>query len=181
MFLVITGGSGSGKSEYGEERAVSLAQGAPLLYVAAMEPFSEEARERIARHRAMREGKGFVTIEQYRDIGNLIVPKEATVLLECMSNLLANEMYADTKREREEIPIWKRLSKEVAGLGKRCRNLIVITNEVFSDGVDYEEETERYIQYLANINAELFYNADEVYEAVYGIPVLLKKKGNGNK
>ena len=37
MLMVITGGSGSGKSEFAEKQAVRLAKGGPLYYLATMQ------------------------------------------------------------------------------------------------------------------------------------------------
>ena len=93
MFVTITGGASSGKSELGENIARHF--GGNLLYIATMEPFGEEGKQRVKRHRALRQGKGFETLEVYRDLdGALAEPlirKADTVLLECMLNLLANE------------------------------------------------------------------------------------------
>ena len=68
VLYIVTGGSGSGKSEYAENLAVRLAKGQALYYVAAMQPCGEEGQERIRRHRALRAGKGFETIECYTNI-----------------------------------------------------------------------------------------------------------------
>lgn len=58
MMILITGGSGSGKSAYAEQTV--LAQGAARrYYIATMRPWDEECRRRIARHRQMRADKGF--------------------------------------------------------------------------------------------------------------------------
>lgn len=106
MILLVTGGSASGKSEYAENRALQLAktEQKKLIYLAAMKPFGEEAAKRIERHRQLRAGKGFETVERYTDIEGLCrdgsleaetfrqKAKDAVVLLECMSNLAANEM-----------------------------------------------------------------------------------------
>lgn len=61
MFTLVTGGSGSGKSEYAESLADSWND--PKIYVATMMPFDEETGKKIQRHRAMRRDKGFVTVE----------------------------------------------------------------------------------------------------------------------
>ena len=45
MFLLVTGGAASGKSEYAEQRAMQAA--APRVYLATMEPFGAEAQRRI--------------------------------------------------------------------------------------------------------------------------------------
>ena len=54
-------------------------------------------------------------------------------------------------------------------------NLVIVTNEVFSDGVRYDASTMLYIDRLGAINAALADMADEVIEVVAGIA--LPKKG----
>ena len=61
MVILVIGGSGSGKSEYAEGRCVQL-NTKEKLYIATMEPFGEESLARIARHRRLRQGKGFDTL-----------------------------------------------------------------------------------------------------------------------
>ena len=56
MLIYVYGGSGSGKSAYAEQRIVASGE-KKRYYVATMEPFGTEGRRRIARHRALREGK----------------------------------------------------------------------------------------------------------------------------
>ena len=158
MLYLITGGSASGKSEYAEavaqRRRSSLGEGAGLYYLAAMYPEGAEARERIARHQKMRAGKGFHTLECYTGLARLRgqVPAGSALLLECMSNLLANEMYrregslgvrpegglSRLERTAEEI-ILEPLFEMAEG-----SEWVVVTNEVFSDGVRYDRETDRY-------------------------------------
>ena len=94
-----------------------------------------------------------------------------TVLLECMSNLTANEMYQEKGSGDhcvEEILAGIRHVKE------QCRNLIIVTNEIFSDGMDYDEETRRYQKYLGEINVRMASMADLVAEVVYSIPLIHK-------
>ncbi len=65
MFVLVVGGSGSGKSAYAEELAVSLSSpGMERYYLAAMQVFDQEGQRRVERHRTLRQGKGFLTIEQ---------------------------------------------------------------------------------------------------------------------
>ena len=48
---------------------------------------------------------------------------------------------------------------------------MIVTNEIFSDGILYEEESEQYKKELGQINQKLAEMAEEVVEVVYGIPV----------
>lgn len=56
----------------------------------------------------------------------------------------------------------------------KCENLVIVSNEIFSDGNKYDVDTEDYIKNLAIINKELSIMADEVIEIVYGIEVRIK-------
>ena len=53
MLVVVTGGSGSGKSAFAEETVLSLGE-ARRIYIATMQAFDEESHRRIRRHRHMR-------------------------------------------------------------------------------------------------------------------------------
>ena len=94
MLELVTGGSGSGKSAFAEDRVLSFGE-SRRIYIATMQAFDEESHRRIRRHRRMRSGKGFETIERYTELDELILPKNCVVLLECMSNLVANEMFEE--------------------------------------------------------------------------------------
>ena len=67
-------------------------------YIATMQAFDEESRARIAKHRKARSGKGFETIEQGTHLETVCLPGGCTALLECMSNLVANEVFAPEGR-----------------------------------------------------------------------------------
>ena len=185
MFWLITGGSGSGKSEYAEQAAADMGQ-LPLYYIATMRVWDEEGEARVRKHRLQREGKGFCTLERFTDLKSLELPEEGgTVLLECLSNLTANEFYDRTGMDFSSSPgktdaaaAEKETEEEILQgiyhILSRCRNLIAVTNEVFSDGIQYPEETEMYIRILGNVNRRLAARADRVTEVVCGIPVPVK-------
>lgn len=63
MFVLIIGTPDSGKSERAERLISDLAGDYPKFYIATMIPYGEEGKSRVEKHRAMREGKGFETIE----------------------------------------------------------------------------------------------------------------------
>ncbi len=172
MFEVVFGASGSGKSEYAENLACALAgENERKYYIAAMMPYGSEGRKRIARHRELRRGKGFTTIEQQRNIsqvlGKIENPHNSTLLIECMSNLVANEMFDEDGHS-------EKIFEECRTIIKKCSNIVVVTNDVFSDGCSYNDKTRAYIECLAGINRQLFNAADHVTEVVYSVPVKWK-------
>ena len=69
-----------------------------------MLPFGEEGRLRVQRHRRMRRDKGFETVECYTNLSGLEIPEGCAVLLECVSNLTANEMYQEEGAGRKNLP-----------------------------------------------------------------------------
>ena len=169
MLILLTGGSGCGKSSYAEALCMKLSM--PRYYIAAMRPFGEESLRKIARHNTMRRGKGFETIERYTDISSLRLPERGTALLECICNLTANEMFDENGTFEDPA---ERVLRGVDALAAPCSHLIVVTNDVGSDGFSYEEGTAAYIRALGRINAELARKADHVYELVCGIPIVRK-------
>ena len=50
MMILVTGGSGSGKSAFAEDCVVSCGE-TERIYIATMYPFDEESRRRVQRHR----------------------------------------------------------------------------------------------------------------------------------
>ncbi len=166
MFTLVIGGAASGKSEYAESRVVRLPE--RRIYLATMRPWDQECRARIARHRRLRQDKGFETLERYTDLAGAEVPAGANVLLECMSNLTANELYDPEGGGQEAV------LRGVDALLARCGHLTVVTNEVFSGGAACEEDTLRYLRTLARINRLLAARADTVAEVICGLPNYLK-------
>ena len=178
MMTLVIGGSGSGKSAWAEDFLVSCLAGKRAYYVAAMRVSDEESRERVQRHRRMRAGKGFLTLEQPTDAHRAAErmegqPEDKTALLECVSNLTANEMFSAWPPLPEEETAGKLLS-DLEGLERAVSHLVVVTNNVFEDGRIYEETTMAYLRAMGRINAGLARRAERVVEVVCGIPLFLK-------
>ena len=170
MMTVVTGGSGSGKSAFAEDKILSFGPG-KRIYIATMHPYDEESHKRVARHRKMRAGKGFETVECYTGLKNLDFPENAVVLLECMSNLAANEMFEEKGAGEKTV---EAVLEGIKKLSSQVRHLVIVTNEIFSDGMVYDKETENYQRLLGRINAYLAEISDVCYEVVYGIPLRIK-------
>ena len=184
MITLITGGSGSGKSAYAEKYIcrVSNENGyKEKYYIATMQVFDDEGQRKIDRHRRLRAGKGFITIEQPRDIKKAVEKLQSenylktgrSALLECMSNLVANEMFQEEGAHENTV---EAVLKGVRHIREQAGNLVIVTNEIFSEAADYQGETELYQEYLGQINQKIAEIADQVVEVVYGIPVYHKNK-----
>lgn len=189
MITLVLGGSGSGKSAYAEHLLDGKTN---KYYIATMQVYDAEGEKKVARHRRLRAGKGFVTIEQPRDIGEVDFSKRAQqameppdragqnvterprcALLECMSNLVANEMFAENKiRLRDEVTA--QILDGIEALNRQLEHLLIVTNNVFEDGISYEETTAEYIEVMGQVNERLAAMADTVIEVVAGIPVVWK-------
>lgn len=208
MITLITGGSGSGKSSYAEKYIchASNEKGCKeKYYIATMQVFDDEGQRKIDRHRRLRAGKGFITIEQPRDVKDAVskLQSESSLktgrlaLLECMSNLVANEMFqpvdasdtneAGVKKEALDEPenmrdydntiislVSKKVLKDVSILSENVAELVIVTNDVFEDGVCYDESTMNYIKAMGTVNRGLAAMAESVVEVVAGIPVAVK-------
>lgn len=179
--ILVAGGSGSGKSEYAEKRVSKLhdkAVGKGLYYIATMVSTDAESDERIDKHIRRRAGMSFITIEKPTDIGGVMdmgVNDGATVLVECMSNLLANEMFAPDGFKNN---ICDYIMDGVKRLCEHC-NVVIVTDivnmDVYGrDGHNYDAATIEYIDNLNTINSRIASVADEVIEVVAGIALSVK-------
>lgn len=175
MFHLVTGGSASGKSSFAEQQILNFGEDENRIYIATMIPGSDpENARRIEKHRKRREDMNFRTIECYTGLLHADVPKGSTVLLDCMSNLVANEMFTS---DLGGIHTIEAVLLGMDHLISTAKNVVVVTNEIFSSGVEYGQTTRIYMQFLGSINQELARWADQVTEVVYGIPVTIKKVG----
>ncbi|WP_097006244.1 bifunctional adenosylcobinamide kinase/adenosylcobinamide-phosphate guanylyltransferase [Lacrimispora amygdalina] len=179
MTVLIIGGSGSGKSEYAENLSISLGVDR-RVYIATMKPWDEECRNRIIKHRKMREKKQFETVECYRSLKKLeLGNRPSVVLLECMSNLVSNELFGlweagDAPALNKETAV-EEIIKGILNLENQSEHLVIVTNEVFSDGDHYSPQTNDYRQVLGSINQLAAKRAHMVVEVVAGIPIKVKE------
>lgn len=190
MIYMVYGGSASGKSEYAENLAMSLSPSDRRFYIATMISYGKEGAARVARHRTLRQGKGFQTIECPLSIQKAAqkIPdlSEACLLIECVSNLVANEMFdpgsdegsEKSSQEDSSFPKAEPLADRIAGqLQELCiqaKDVVLVSNNIFDEAMIYDETTRQYVQCLGQVNAAAALFADQVYEVTAGIPVRIK-------
>lgn len=168
MITLITGGSKCGKSRLAEK--ITTKSDKHRIYIATMQPYGSEAMATINKHLRHREGKCFETIEKYTDIHEIELPYESAVLIECIGNLCANEMFSGN----DIIFPSEKIINGIKKLSEQVSDLVIVTNQVGSDGISYDNGTAAYIMELGIINSGIAGFADNVIECVYGIPVVLK-------
>lgn len=174
MMTLVSGGSASGKSEFAESLVLASVW-KNRFYLATMMVFDEECKKRIERHRLMRAKKNFQTIEVPIDLQKVSFPncEGKIALLECMSNLTANEVFSPQRKASLQ-ELEEKIVQGVSFLCEQCNEVIVVTNELFSDGIDYDSSTQEYLNLLGNINQRLALSADRVFEVTAGIPICWK-------
>lgn len=99
-------------------------------------------------------------------VGNVSVSSDGVVLLEDVTNLLANVMF-------EKGGNFNRVFHDICDLAGRCRILIVVTISGLKEE-RYDEETVSYIHSLNELNQKLFDNAAVVISMQDKIPVYQK-------
>ncbi len=171
---MIFGGAGSGKSEYAERLACRLGSDVQLVYLATMSARDPESLARIQKHRLQRADKGFTTIERTGGLAQLQLPCDNVVLLEDLSNLVANELFLEGQESKMAL---QKMQDGIAHLELQTRHLIVVGNDLFSDGVTYDAGTQEYLYILAQLQSWLAGRFDQVIEVVCGLPVFWKGAG----
>ena len=220
MLVLVIGGSASGKSAFAEDIAESIRdRGGNKYYLAFMKNDSEAAAKRIERHRMLRQGKGFVTLEIPCDVDTKLpetfqktkpyeytvetshfikayenrncyvqiedIPRNHhdsesyevkchdhdTVLMESVGVLLANEMFKDGGLHKDA---GKYVLEELLKASEYFENAVIVAEDVFSDGNDYDEYSRKYIEALGSVNRGLAEKADAVAEVVCSYPLWIK-------
>ena len=172
MTVLVIGTADSGKSALAEDLAMKTGDRF-RYYLATMKVCDDEGRKRVEKHRKMREGKGFVTIERQSALSGIAdeidKPGEVTVLLECVSNLVGNMLH-DMDRITQlksdgsgKNAFAEEVSGDISKLAGKVRNLIIVTNEYkMEDG--YDKETGLYVELLNIVNERLSDIADRTYD-----------------
>ena len=156
----VVGPNGSGKSRYAE-RIVARTTG-ERYYIATMRPCSEENLQRIEKHREQRKDLQFTTLECPYQVGAAAVERDGVVLLEDVSNLLANAMF---ERGGDEASVYA----DIEALCSRCRLLVAVTiTGLRADG--YDGETAAYIRALNGLNQRLYDRAAAAVAMKDGAP-----------
>lgn len=139
-----------------------------------MKPYENdiELQNKIQAHKEMRKNKNFITCEYYTcDMIDTLNHTPNLILLECMSNLLANEMFVGEKFIKD---CDEKIISSIKLLSSKTKHLIIVSNDIFHDGSDYDEYTLAYMSQLGIINQKLADISNQVIEVVFSIPIQIK-------
>ena len=169
MIFFITGGAKNGKSSYAQRLAVELARGGPRYYIATMIPTDEEDHQRIRRHIADRDGMGFETVECGRDILSCLskVDTSGSFLLDSTTALLMNEFFVPPDYAVNP-EAGEKCARELVQFARSARNIVLVSDYIYSDAARYDEITEGYRRALAHIDRQLAAVSDVVLELAGG-------------
>ena len=184
MNIFISGGCKNGKSSIAERCCVNLSKGGPLYYLATMQAFDDEDRERIKRHRESRAGKSFQTIEQPLHILDCLKSSDGakgTYILDSVTALMINELYSSTGAMGEDTydmtsdpKAAERVAEELISLCDNVKNIVFVSDFIYSGIDDYSEYTEEYLKALSYVDRALAKKCDAVAEVCVGNINMLK-------
>lgn len=163
---LVLGGARSGKSRYAE----SLIEGEPppWIYVATAEARDAEMADRIALHRARRDRR-WQTVEAPHDLPPALaaLPREAAVLIDCLTLWLANRLLADADLDQEMEALERALTDHDGAV-------VLVSNEVGSGIVPDNALARRFQDLQGTLNQRIAAKASRVVLMVAGLPLFVK-------
>ncbi|MDO4793264.1 MAG: bifunctional adenosylcobinamide kinase/adenosylcobinamide-phosphate guanylyltransferase [Filifactor alocis] len=185
--VLVTGGARSGKSLYAEE--LCRKNVGSVAYIATAEIRDSEMQDRVRKHRAQRPSD-WTTYECWREISPVlpsIVSKDKTILLDCLTMLVSNLMFAQPYIDyetaemeavnRREEDIGREVDSILSIVRGSDSTLVVVTNELGMGIVPQNRLSRLYRDIIGRMNQRIGSRADEVYFLVSGIAMNIKKDG----
>ena len=180
MKIFISGGCKNGKSYYAQHLAKGQQKVGPLYYIATMKAVDPEDDARIAKHREEREGWGFTTVEQGRDIEAVLdaCDHDGSFLLDSLTALLANEMFSPKEPMSPEETICASAVQKVAegllAILNKVPNIVIVSDYIYSDAFAFDPFTEEYRKSLAALDCLAAKHCDVVLEVCHTQVILHK-------
>jgi adenosylcobinamide kinase/adenosylcobinamide-phosphate guanylyltransferase len=210
MVVLIAGPNGSGKSRYAENlvaghiSAVSAGSGdgagdeagaphtcAPY-YIATMIPYGGEGAARVEKHRKQRESSGFITVEEPYGVSGIPLPPDSAVLLEDVTNLLANNMFGERRingniadsngggyncapdADCAERDVCLSVFEDISGMCSGCGFAALVTINGLTASEEYDAETRGYVDGINRLNGLLAEYSGVVVTMENGVPTVVK-------
>lgn len=162
---LVLGGARSGKSRHAEALIAGLP--APWLYIATAEILDAEMHERVAHHRARRDGR-WQTIEAPFDLAATLASARTPVLVDCLTLWLTNLILA----ERDIEAAFAELD---AAFDNASVPIVMVSNEVGLGIVPDNSLARRFRDEQGRLNQRIAACADHVVFMAAGLPMVLKQ------
>ena len=180
--IFICGGARSGKSTFAEQIAMKQAQEKRkrLHYIATSRPTDAEMKHRVRLHQQQRaqSGADWKTWECPMDLDQIASAFQSTdiVLLDCLTILLSNELFAQND---DEAPVTTsqiifNILHGIKMITKKAGMFIIVSNEVLYESVLDNSIVQTYQEILGQLHQEIVKVATKAYAVEAGIPVLMK-------
>lgn len=173
--ILVTGGVRSGKSSFAEQLAI-LKRKKRLIYLATSIPYDNEMKDRMKRHQQMRikSGEPWLTIEQSKHLATLqtCLQKDDVVLLDCLPTWLSNELFIDESsflNPTFQRYIYEEMIATIRLLDASVKQLIIVSNDVFSNAEQFFDGTFHYMRLLGHLHQWIVSQAKEVYDVQFGL------------
>lgn len=176
MTVLILGGSKSGKSDYAQQVALTLAKGGVHYYVATMQPGDKEDHARIRSHLQRRAGMEFETVECPRNILSVFsrADPHATFLVDSITALLTSELFPPETGYMADEAAAARCREELLCFAGKAANTVFVCDDLFRDAGRYDPATDAFRRHLGGICCALAAHCDVVLEANSGIITVYK-------
>lgn len=180
--IFVTGGARSGKSTFAENYIKNL--GGNITYIATMNFFDEEMKQRISHHQKRRD-ENFSLIEAYKDF-NLVfpnIPSESPILLDCLTNMI-NALFFEKELDFDKITptqtkeleqyIEEQCDHLIAALKLHPKDSVIVSNELGLGLVPAYALGRLFRDIAGRMNQKFAFEASEAYFVVSGIPLKIK-------
>jgi adenosylcobinamide kinase/adenosylcobinamide-phosphate guanylyltransferase len=177
--VVVLGGTRSGKSRYGRDRAAALAAGDPVRYLATAVPGDPELDERIDRHRRDRPA-GWTTVEPGVELPAAVraAPAGTTVLIDGLT------LWVSLLVTTPDIDVDAVLDGPVAALMEAIAGhdgpVVIVSDEIGLGVVPLDALSRRFRDILGFAHQRLVEASDEAWFLIAGRAIRLSETAPGN-
>ncbi len=180
---LILGGQKSGKSRRAEDLARQwLASSAShcAVLVATAEPWDEEMRQRIARHRSDRAERvpGLCTVEESRELEQVLrrhAAPQTLIVVDCLTLWLTHLMMPlDPAEALAEAEVNQRVNGVCDAVRYAPGPVVLVGNEIGLGVIPLGAEVRRFVDTLGRLNQQVAGVTQQVTLMVAGCPLVIK-------
>ena len=171
--VVILGGTRSGKSRYGRDRAAALAGAGPVIYLGTVVAGDEELDDRVRRHRLDRPA-AWGTIDVGRDLAGAVrsVAPGTTILLDGLT-LWMSLVLGDELGPIDDL-LDGPFAAALAAIAAHDGPVVVVSDEIGLGMVPLEPLSRAFRDLLGIAHQRLVARSDEAWFMVAGRPLALR-------